>query len=194
MTPMAGGEEKHEARHAARSARRAVTVEARAHAADLIALRLARMPELARVRTALAYAATPEEADPSAAVAMLAARGVAIAYPRVCGPGELALHWVEDAGALAPGYCGIREPASSAPEARPAEIDLVLVPGTAFDEACCRLGMGGGFYDRLLPRLRPEALAVGIAFEEQVAATVPREGHDVPLDAVVTPARVIRRT
>lgn len=190
---MTAGEEKHHVRHAARAARRAVPADVRAAAGEAIATRLARMPELAGVHAALAYAATPEEADPAEAVEMLAARGVAIAYPRVSGPGELVLHWAHR-DLLAPGHRGIHEPDASAPEASPAEIDLVLVPGTAFDEGCCRVGMGGGFYDRLLPRLRPGALAVGIAFDAQVGDPVPREAHDVPLDAIVTPTRVIRRT
>lgn len=184
---------KAEARAVARAYRRALTADQRAEAAEAIARRLADMPELAGVRTALAYAATAEEADPAPAVEALRARGVRVAFPRVCDPGALVLHWVEADAALAPGYCGIREPADDAPQARPDEIDLVLVPGTAFDEECCRLGMGGGFYDRLLPSLRPGALAVGLAFDEQLTGTLPREAHDVDVDVVVTPTRVLRR-
>jgi 5-formyltetrahydrofolate cyclo-ligase len=165
----------------------------RAEAAEAIARRLADLPELGDVRTALAYAATPEEVDIALAVEALRARGVRVAFPRVCGPGALGLHWVEADGTLDPGYRGIREPADACPEALPDEIDLVLVPGTAFDERCCRLGMGGGFYDRLLPRLRPGALAVGIAFDEQIVDDLPTEDCDAPVDLVLTPTRTLRR-
>jgi 5-formyltetrahydrofolate cyclo-ligase len=109
----------------------------------------------------------------------------------VCGPGALTLHWCDDADALAPGYCGIAEPSPESPEAAPDEFELVLVPGTAFDEACDRIGMGGGFYDRLLPLLAPGSLAIGLAFDEQIVPEVPTEAHDVQLGAVVTPSRTL---
>jgi 5-formyltetrahydrofolate cyclo-ligase len=137
----------------------------------------------------LAYAATAEELDPAPLIAMLRAHGARIAYPRVTGPGALALHWCDDEGELAPGHCGIAEPFAEAPEAAVNELDLVLVPGTAFDGSCQRIGMGGGFYDRLLPDLGADAPAIGLAFDEQIVEEVPTETHDVPLSAVVTPTR-----
>jgi 5-formyltetrahydrofolate cyclo-ligase len=142
-------------------------------------------------RGVLAYAATPEELDPSVLVRSLRESGVLVAFPRVCGPCELALHWAE-IDDLRPGYCGLLEPGADAVEADPNEIDLVLVPGVAFDEHCHRLGMGGGFYDRLLAALPPGTTKIGLAFDEQIVDAVPREEHDVVLDAVVTPTRVLR--
>jgi 5-formyltetrahydrofolate cyclo-ligase len=181
------------ARHraGARAARAGVSAEARAAAADAVAWRALAVPGVGDARAVLAYSATADELDPAPLVYALRAHGARVAYPRVCGPGALALHWCDDASALAPGYCGIAEPSAETPEADAAEIDLVLVPGTAFDEACGRLGMGGGFYDRLLPRLASGALAIGLAFDEQLVSEVPREAHDVPLSAVVTPTRTI---
>lgn len=187
---MMGGE-KREVRASGRAARAGVSGQARAAAASAVAERALALPRLADARAVLAYSATAEELDPSPLVTALRARGARVAYPRVCGPGALALHWCDGEDALAPGYCGIAEPACDAPEAVPGDIDLVLVPGTAFDEACGRLGMGGGFYDRLLPRIAPGALAIGLAFDEQVVGKVPSEAHDVPLSAVITPTRTI---
>lgn len=184
-------EDKHEVRGTARAARAALTYAARESAARVIAERALELPEVTAARSVLAYAATAEELDPAPLVAALRARGARVAYPRVCGPGELTLHWCEDESALSPGYCGISEPSADAPGVMASEFDLVLVPGTAFDESCGRLGMGGGFYDRLLPHLAPGALAIGLAFDEQIVAEVPSETHDVALDAVVTPTRVI---
>ena len=178
-------------RATARAARSGVSSEARAAAASAVAERAMALPGVAGARAVLAYAATPEELDPSPLVSALRARAARVAYPRVCGPGALALHWCDDENDLAPGYCGIAEPSEAAAEAESHEIDLVLVPGTAFDEACGRIGMGGGFYDRLLPQLAPGALAIGLAFDEQLVAEVPAEAHDVPLGAVVTPTRTI---
>jgi 5-formyltetrahydrofolate cyclo-ligase len=143
-------------------------------------------------RAVLAYAPTAEELDPGVVVRLLRESDVRVAYPRVCGPGEVALHWAAEQE-LAPGYCGILEPPQDAPTAPLEEIDLVLIPGVGFDPACHRLGMGGGYYDRLLPELRREALKVGLAFDEQIVEAVPHERHDAVLDAVVTPTRVLRR-
>jgi 5-formyltetrahydrofolate cyclo-ligase len=139
----------------------------------------------------LAYCASPEEIDPSVLVRLLRESGVPVAFPRVCGPAGLALHWseLED---LQPGYCGLLEPTEGMAEAAPDEIDVVLVPGVAFDERGHRLGMGGGFYDRLLADLPPEVMKIGLAFDEQIVEAVPREEHDVVLDAVVTPSRILR--
>ena len=59
----------------------------------------------------------------------------------------------------------------------------------AFDERGARLGYGGGYYDRLLPRLRRECLRIGFAFDEQLFAEIPAEAHDALMDVVVTPRR-----
>ena len=68
----------------------------------------------------------------------------------------------------------------------PEELDAVVVPLVAFDDAGRRLGYGGGNYDQLLPRLRADATVVGIAFDEQRVETVPCEPHDIALPRVVS--------
>lgn len=72
----------------------------------------------------------------------------------------------------------------------PGTIDLVVVPGLAFDDHGRRLGRGGGYYDRFLPRLRRSARAIGIAFDEQVVGEVPSAVHDRAMDLVVTDRRI----
>ena len=68
----------------------------------------------------------------------------------------------------------------------PEELDAVVVPLVAFDDAGRRLGYGGGNYDQLLPRLRADAVVIGIAFDEQRVETVPCEPHDIALPRVVS--------
>ena len=68
----------------------------------------------------------------------------------------------------------------------PDELDAVLVPLVAFDDAGNRLGYGGGNYDRLLPLLRDDAVILGIAFDEQRVDEVPCEPHDRQLARVVS--------
>lgn len=68
-----------------------------------------------------------------------------------------------------------------------AEVDVVIVPGLAFDMLGGRLGYGAGVYDRLLTRLRPGTLRVALAFDCQVQkAPLPQEPHDLPMDYIVT--------
>ncbi len=70
-------------------------------------------------------------------------------------------------------------------------IDLMLVPGIAFDKHGNRLGQGGGFYDRFLPYLSGDSMTIGIAFDEQIVDEVVHESTDCKVDYIVTPTRVI---
>lgn len=131
------------------------------------------------------YPALGDEIDPTALEQAAEALGWRIAYPRVTGDSPLAFHTVayED---LAPGYRGLPEPSTASPPARP---DVLLVPLLAGDLAGNRLGQGGGHYDRTLAALRAQGplLAIGLAFDMQLVATVPTEAWDQPLDAIATP-------
>jgi 5-formyltetrahydrofolate cyclo-ligase len=69
----------------------------------------------------------------------------------------------------------------------PDEIDLFIVPGVAFDQSGNRLGMGGGYFDRLLALSSPKATLLGLAYEFQVMAHLPSGSHDIPVHHVVTP-------
>lgn len=71
------------------------------------------------------------------------------------------------------------------------EIDLVIVPGVAFDRFCQRLGRGKGYYDRLLAE--SGAVKIGVAYDFQIVDRVPTETFDVPLDMVVTESEFILR-
>jgi len=70
------------------------------------------------------------------------------------------------------------------------ELDLIIVPGVAFDRAGGRVGRGGGFYDRLLPQY--SALRAGICFDFQYLEAVPAEEHDIRMDWVVTDTRILK--
>ena len=89
---------------------------------------------------------------------------------------------------LVPGYCGILEPREDAARQRtinPADIDVILLPGSVFDHRCGRFGYGGGYYDRLLAQI-PAAGRIGLAFELQVVERLPLRDHDEILDKVIT--------
>ena len=84
---------------------------------------------------------------------------------------------------------GLRAPRDSRP-ILPSVIDLVVVPGLAFDTRGHRLGRGGGYYDRFLKRLRRAAAIVGLAFDQQIIDEVPADECDVSVGIVVTDRRV----
>ena len=69
----------------------------------------------------------------------------------------------------------------------PEQLDIVIVPGLAFDAKNFRLGRGGGYYDRFLPGLSPQCLTFGLAFDFQMVQQIPSlEAHDVPLTKVLS--------
>jgi 5-formyltetrahydrofolate cyclo-ligase len=98
--------------------------------------------------------------------------------------------WARD---LVPGKHGIGQPSPDCPDLPPEQVDVILVPGIAFDSTCARLGRGAGFYDRFLADPRVRAVKIGVAFDEQIVDAVPMDRWDVRLDAVVTPTRVFER-
>ena len=70
---------------------------------------------------------------------------------------------------------------------------VVLAPLVGFDEACYRLGYGGGYFDRTLAALSPRPLAIGVGFAAQLLATIHPQPFDVPMDVIVTEAGMRRR-
>ncbi len=93
---------------------------------------------------------------------------------------------------LRPGYCGISEPIGEGKSpVSPREIETVILPGSVFDERGGRLGYGGGYYDRFLARSAPQALRIGLAFEQQVVKQVPLLPHDERLHLIVTEKRIV---
>lgn len=88
------------------------------------------------------------------------------------------------------GQFGIREPTDSCPEIPLNRLDLILVPGVAFDLHGRRLGRGKGYYDKLLAVVRGKTC--GVAFDEQIVQAVPVEPHDILLNCILTPSRWIQ--
>jgi 5-formyltetrahydrofolate cyclo-ligase len=92
---------------------------------------------------------------------------------------------------VAPGVIGAREPTGGLP-IPVGDIDLVIVPGLAFDETGNRLGRGRGLYERFLAHRDFRGVVCGLALEEQMVSEVPSDELGVRVDLVVTDARVRR--
>lgn len=114
--------------------------------------------------------------------------GKRVLYPRTVGT-TLEFVAVETLETLEVSRFGICEPRSGEAVSL-AKIDLIVLPGVAFDEKGIRLGYGLGCYDRALAAVERPTL-VGLAYDFQVVAALPREEHDIPVDFVVTERTIL---
>ena len=137
------------------------------------------------------YAPLPEELDIWPLVGDSLAAGKAVALPRFDPTTQryVACQIQDMARDLSAGQFGIREAGGHCVAVPPNRLDLVLVPGVAFDLQGRRLGRGKGFYDQLLASVR--GTTCGVAFDEQIVDTIPIEPHDVHLNCILTPTRWI---
>ena len=163
----------------------------RAAASQAIAERLESLPAWRSARTVALHAAMGAEVETADLARRAVSAGKRVVWPRVATSGP-AMEFAECAAAgLVAGSTRALEPPASAPIVPGREIDLVCVPGVAFDARGGRLGRGRGHYDATLARLPRSAFRVGLALESQIVPAVPNEPHDERLDAVVTETRVL---
>ena len=187
----------HDAKRAMRerilAARDALPAEERDEGSRASAARIAALPSFVRARCVLLTLSFRSEWDTGTLIDAALAAGKTVALPRVDGATRmLDLHAVADvARETAPGYRGIPEPLQGRPRVEATAVDFVLVPGVAFDATGRRLGYGGGYYDRLQALLPPEAARIAGAFELQLVTQVPAAPHDLIVDAIATPLRMV---
>jgi len=177
-------------RTAMRNRRRAIPAEERARLSALIEERLLALLVPLDPTTVMAFSSFGDEVETHAIVQALHRQGRQIALPVVAGRTMRAAAF-RPGDPVATARYGAAEPVS-AQDVPPAVIDVVIVPGLVFDLQGFRIGYGRGYYDRFLPRLRPDALRIGIAFHVQVVPEVPHGPPDQPVDLVVTDAATIR--
>ena len=86
---------------------------------------------------------------------------------------------------------GLLEPKVSRP-IPPEQIDLVIIPGVAFDREGNRVGYGSGFYDRFLPKLRKGAKKIALAYDLQIVEKIPTGENDVSVEKIITEDEIIQ--
>ncbi len=116
--------------------------------------------------------------------------GKQVCYPRVSGDNQLVFLQVRSLEDLRQGRFGVAEP-HGGEQCGVDELDLVVVPGVAFDRQGGRLGYGKGFYDRELSRLTSVTGSVGLCYDFQLCASLPVEAHDRPVSFLVTESQFI---
>ncbi|MEM6960538.1 MAG: 5-formyltetrahydrofolate cyclo-ligase [Myxococcota bacterium] len=173
-----------------KAVRRQIPESARRDRERRLYLRLDELDEVQSARSIGAYLAVRSELDLKPWMQQRTGN-IEFAIPRVVPEtGALCFHeWNESQ--VSSGAFGIEEPSPHTPQIDVSTLDVLLVPGLAFDEAGHRIGWGKGYYDRLLSKpLR--AFTVGVSFDFQLVAEVPTLPSDMPVDAIVTGQRVIR--
>lgn len=160
-----------------------------------ICRRLISMPEYRQAETVMWYLHCRSEVRtmPALEHELKAGKRCVIPYCTQDEEGEnkLGLWLLEDFDELVAGTWGILEPPRErwlAPEKQvdATELDVIVVPGVAFDRLGGRLGNGAGYYDRLLAEVRGDAVLAGVCYESQLLDKVEMALHDIHMNMVIT--------
>lgn len=161
-----------------------LTPNYRSQASECIVQRLLNLNELKEAKHVALFHALPDEPDLAALLAKLS-KEKSLYLPRVEGEFLSFYKYTDEAGLCPGGAFGISEPTAHTSEAvDPALLDLILVPGLAFDKNGNRLGRGKAFYDKFLPQTK--AKLVGVVFKYRSLDEVPTDPWDRPMDLLVT--------
>lgn len=182
-------------RHALRI-RDSLSIEQKTKKDQAIANTLRQLKIYRSAERILFYVSFGSEVDTLKLISEELDRGRFLAVPKVVKEkGTLRIHRITALSSLKPGVFGILEPVEDCPTVDVGEVDLVIVPGVAFDTYKNRLGYGKGYYDRLLANMKglkaDKEIAIAIAYEEQIVDRLPTEPHDIKVDLLVTDERVI---
>jgi 5-formyltetrahydrofolate cyclo-ligase len=166
--------------------RRARSLADRAAAADAVAAAL--VAGLRGVRTLAAFVPDPSEPGHGRLPDAYAELEAPVLLPVILPTGRI-LDWAVHTGELETGRFGLSSPVGPRLGADAVQrADAVVVPALAVDRFGIRLGRGGGYYDRALVHARPDAVLVTVVFDDERVDELPREAHDRPVTAVVTPS------
>lgn len=186
--------EKKQVRSLVLARRGELTEQERQEKSLQIAKQVLTLPEYENAHTVMLFLNFRDEVETTGLAEETLKRGKRLVLPRCAPHGVLVPALIGDLSKdIEPGTWGIREPKRDAlAEADPATIDLVIVPGAAFDERGNRLGYGGGYYDRFLNRIRPDVPRVAVAFQTQILPEVPVDEYDQKITILVTEEGVNR--
>ncbi len=164
---------------------------------SLIAEHLYKMASYRNAKAVMFFISFGSEVDTRPMVEETISRGKQALAPKAIKdtrdliPSQI-LNWEKD---LSPGAYNIPEPEEETLRPREPEIiDLLIVPGVAFDHEKRRLGYGGGYYDRFISLLNPKTPLVALSFELQIISEVPADKWDRRVDYIITEKRIINQT
>ena len=184
---------KSDVRRSVLALRDALPPAERMRLATSVTERFMALSDVARAKTVLAFWSFGSELPTAPLIAGLHDRGAVVALPRIID-GELEARSYRPGDAVSATTFGAFEPAGGS-LVDPTEIDVIAVPAVAFDRECRRVGYGGGFYDRFLPRTRRDAPRVGVGYGLQLlppGRSLPAGHFDLRVDVVVTESQTLR--
>ena len=147
------------------------------------------LDQLGTASVVLAFASIGNEVRTSAFIDACLEADKRVGLPRVVG-NDLVLHEIVSATALVPGAFSVPEPPADGRVIAEDEVDFALVPALGVDPRGHRIGYGGGYYDRLLPRLA-SGTTCAVVYDFQLIAEVPNLAFDATVDLIVTDERVL---
>ncbi|HMM21202.1 MAG TPA: 5-formyltetrahydrofolate cyclo-ligase [Selenomonadales bacterium] len=185
-------EEKKQLRQRMLTRRRGLPASAVLAGSAQIAAHLRDWPIYRRAGTVMLYLAMADEPQTEAMIEDARTAGKTVCVPMLRAEyGMMDAARIDGPDDLITGKLGLRMPdPAKAQLVSPGAIDLVVVPGVAFDAAGRRLGMGAGYYDRFLPQAE-RACRLGLAWSFQVAGAVPQGLYDVTMHYLLTEDGII---
>lgn len=163
---------------------------------EKIISKLIKLPVFKNSQTIMLYLSFNNEVDTFKLIEKCQALGKKVIVPYCVNQGKkiipVEIRDVEND--LVKSKFGYMEPKKEIIEAVDTEtIDLIIIPGIAFDRNCYRIGFGAGYYDRFLGKLNFKISTIGLIYDFQLIELMPVEQHDIPVDYVITEKRIVVR-
>ena len=175
------------------AARQALTVGYRQSASARMLNTLYDQPAFEAAQTIFLYASMADEVQLDALMEHCLSLGKTVCLPQITGPGTMEAAVLPSMDALVTGKFGIRTINPACRQLVDARtIDLIIVPGAAFDAAGRRLGLGAGYYDRFMAERAPQASRIALTFDCQMVDEVPVEPHDQMVNLVITETKLLK--
>jgi 5-formyltetrahydrofolate cyclo-ligase len=168
-----------------RYTKKGLTVEEKQQQADAVFSKIESLPEFKSAKVILSYWAMPDELPTQAIIAKWCEEKQ-ILLPSIDGNRLVLKQYLPD-GQLIQKSLGIWEPDLS--KNYEGNVDLVIVPGIAFDRKKNRLGRGKGYYDRFFKKFKP--FKIGVGFDFQMLQSIPTARHDIKMNLIITPSETI---
>ena len=179
---------KHKIRHEIRHKIKACSELEKSRTSDIIKARLFNEEEFKKAKVVMFYVSLKDEVDTISMIDEAVKAGTRVCVPVILREdNRLIAGEIKDrAKDLERQHFGIFQPKAGHVREVPLEnIDLVIVPGVAFDKYNMRLGRGHGYYDRFLSSLPDRTTTIGLAFDFQVVDNLPKDSHDIPVSKTI---------
>ncbi len=157
-----------------------------------ICIKLRKLHDFIISSTIFVYLSMPEEVSTDMIIKQALDSKKVVTCPVVCKKqGVMKAAQLYGLDHVVPGAYGIREPEGKSLIIQETKIDLAIVPGVVFDKKGARIGYGGGYYDKFLPKLKKNTAIIALAFDLQIVNNITQDEYDVPVDIIITEQRII---